>query len=464
MAVPMVFESKIRSKEVDFNNVDSLLKYFSLASNRKINGKYVNQLMLALKTQQNCPQFDVQMSNKILARICSLPVDTDFNLDFDLIGQICKICSQKIISGLNDAHNHHGRDRAVVTSNRILNQIGRLYCRVLNKRLLFSFYDTNLLNMTLDHLYENFDQLNLDDAYHLIYNLSHLNHYDKRMLEKFYFMFLENYEHYINQTSIRPGGLVYAFFTPLKFDKFDLRHLFNLILNPKKVASLRGEFDSLISIVRNLCILGIHEPTEVYEEFFRLLYNDKSSLFRRRYVLKTLRMLYMEMCLNADTLPEVFVQHRSKVESLLAENDKESEFGIQNQLKAEDFDLVQIFGPNRIHEPGYRTRLGHRIGLVGVYDSNDNRQFVPLNDEMKEKVWLEDIQLPAGQKLVHLLIGNDWVCKQPQVYRPVIDFYLKTLKHLDMVTVVIDLNEWNNRRSTIKDMIIEDIESKLQSK
>ena len=454
-AVPIVFESKIRSKEVDFTNVDSLLKYFTLASNRKINGKYVNQLMLALKMQQNYSQFDVHMASRLLSRICSLPVDFDYNLDFDLMTQICRICSQKIVSGLPEVDNKN-------VTNRILGQISRLYCRVLNKRLLFSIYDGKLLDMALDHLSDNFDQLTLDDAYHLIYNLSHLNHYDKRMLEKFYFMFLENYEHYINQTSIRPGGLVYAFFTPLTFDKFDLRHLFNLVLNPKKVASLRGDIDSLISIVRNLCILGIYEPTEVYEEFFRLLYNEKFFVLRRRYVLKTLRMLYMEMCLNEGTLPETFAQHRSKVESLLIENEKDSEFSIQNSLK-EDPRLNEIFGTDQIYEKGYRTRLGHRLGYVVVYDTIE-KQLIPIEQEWKQKSFIEEVQLLSHQKLVHLLVLNDSVCRQPGVHRPIVDFYLKTLKHLDLVTAVIDLNKLKLQLSNdaIKDAVIKDIESKLK--
>jgi hypothetical protein len=384
--IPIVFESKIRNKEIDFTEIDALLRYFSLASSRKLNGKYVNQLLLAIKMQQNNSDFNDNAAIKVLSRIATLSFDTDLSLDIELMSQVCTICTNKLLLEIESGSE---------AKERILSNLLRMYKRVLNRHILDAFYNKPLLDHVIDYAIDDSNKSSVEEMYFLIYNMSVFAHYDKKLLEKFYFTFLENYELYMNTNSMKPGGLVFAYFTPLQFDKFDLKHLLNLVLNPKKMVELRKEFDALASIIRNLSSLRIYEPIEVFEDFFKYLYKDNFHPLRRKYILRTLRTILIDI--QEGKAPECFKTHQSRIKQLLSEAGNDGLFCIYSKFNKKSA-LSEVYGSDKFLDKPIKTRDGFLLDQVAIYDSSQ-KQFIAIDPQYLDLEHLEDIPLLENQHL-----------------------------------------------------------------
>lgn len=356
-----------------------------MAALRKVNGKYVNQLLLAIKTQQKNPEFDGRIALRVLNRIASISIEHDLSLDRELIIQVCQICTRKMTDSIRN------QDSSVS-----MNGLVRLYSRVLSRNILQAFYNPQLIEHMIRHVNDQFGKWTLEEMYCLLYNLSGFGHYDKSLLEKFYFMFLENYESYMNQSSIKPSGLIFAYFTPLRFDKFDLKHLFNLVLNPKKMKDLHKDFDMLSSIVLNLCTLEVYEPIEVFEKFADYLHKESFYPITRKYTLKTLRVLLIEMQNNK--FPSAFTKaHQPRIEQILDQVGQDAYFSIQKKSSAA-FDLSQFIGRDYLISNSILTRSGFLLENVAIYDSSE-RKFVRVCDYDMDVKFLDDIKLAANQHL-----------------------------------------------------------------
>lgn len=57
----------------------------------------------------------------------------------------------------------------------------------------------------------------------------------------------------------------------------------------------------------------------------------------------------------------------------------------------------------------------------------------------------------SSWRRVHLLVGSDWNCKSPEMNRPILNFYINTLKPFNVTTVAVSLSR---RFGVIKTLLL----------
>ncbi|XP_054154272.1 uncharacterized protein LOC128952843 [Oppia nitens] len=429
LAIPLVLQLKIESKELNFDDIDLVVKCLRAVAKHNLKDEVIDKLTLAVSYK--IFELTVPQMFSIIASLTWVPTHNT-NVNTTLVHRVINQCLDRVTA-----------PGVIIPSNTSHNFIISL---ITHKRQR-DFYHKGLYEMVANLIIQKPTEFHISKATAVLNTLTSHYHIHYGLLDFVAKKIALRDPELIDSKKASFTNILGSFALPANYrpNESNSDDIYKIILSTNHINLCKEKTQHLLfKMLKNLAILNYYPKQEITEWFnnhFKSAISGSTVIGLRIDFLQSIRYLYQGLCLEANLENMDYLKHSLKayVDELVEFEIKE----VENVIKSEtlEFALTQGLGGKQFFANNLFTGFGHHIDYVlamrkGGYPININ-----TNDEKISHI--TQLNLPSDAKIYGILLLDfkDY-CREPAIKKGDTDFKIRTLKKCGVNPIIIKLENW----------------------